>query len=393
MPTLNWIGKEKVINHHQDVPYKTLEPQYTFTNGKESKTDNSQNKVIHGDNLEALKSLLPEYESKVKCIYIDPPYNTGNEGWVYNDNVSDPKLKKWLGQVVGKESEDLSRHDKWLCMMYPRLKLLHKLLAHDGAIFISIDDNEQANLRLICDEIFGSRNFTNNIIWEKKYSPQNDAKYYSDNHDFILCYAKNKSEWQRKLLPRTDAQNKRYKNPDNDKRGVWKSSDLSVKTYSESTDYEIEAPSGRIVKPPNGRCWGVSKVRLDELIIDNRIWFGKKGDGIPRLKTFMSEVQSGLRPNSIWFHDEVGHNQEGKQQVKSLFEGKGYFDGPKPVRLLNQIIKISSSEKDDIILDFFSGSATTAHSVFESNLDDNGKRKFIMVQLPETLDENSEAKT
>ena len=237
MPTLHWIGKDKVINHHQDVPYKVLDKQYTYKNGEESQETSSENKIIHGDNLEALKTLLPEYEGKIKCIYIDPPYNTGNENWVYNDNVNDPKIKKWLGQVVGKESEDLSRHDKWLCMMYPRLKLLHKLLADDGAIFISIDDNEQANLRLVCDEIFGMGNFVNNIIWQKKYSPQNDARFFSDMHDFIICYAKNKNNnekigWVRNLLPRSEEANKRYKNIDNDSRGVWKSRDFSVKTYS-----------------------------------------------------------------------------------------------------------------------------------------------------------------
>ena len=191
MPTLHWIGKDKVINHHMEVPFKVLEHSYGFDNGTQTNQEtNSGNKIIHGDNLEALKSLLPEYEGKVKCIYIDPPYNTGNEGWVYNDNVNDPKIKKWLGQVVGKEAEDLTRHDKWLCMMYPRLKLLHKLLGEDGAIFISIDDNEQANLKLVCDEIFGGSNFVTNVIWEKNYSQRNDAKYFSASHDFIVVYAK-----------------------------------------------------------------------------------------------------------------------------------------------------------------------------------------------------------
>ncbi|TAE12209.1 MAG: site-specific DNA-methyltransferase, partial [Bacteroidetes bacterium] len=225
MPTLNWIGKDKVINHHMDVPYRVLEHSYSYELGvlnDELKntpissliTQNSSGAIIHGDNLEALKALLPEYEGKIKCIYIDPPYNTGNEGWVYNDNVNDPKIKKWLGQVVGKEAEDLTRHDKWLCMMYPRLKLLHKLLSNDGAIFISIDDNEQANLKLICDEIFGGGNFLNNIIWEKKSSPQNDSKWISDTHDFILIYAKTKTSYRLNKLNRTDDQNSIYKNSD-----------------------------------------------------------------------------------------------------------------------------------------------------------------------------------
>lgn len=223
MPTLTWVGKDKVVNHHHEVPFKVLQQKSRFDAPEGSPTNSTDNRIIHGDNLEALKSLLPEFEGKVNCIYIDPPYNTGNEGWAYNDAVNDPKIKKWLGQVVGKEGEDLSRHDKWLCMMYPRLKLLHRLLAKDGVIFISIDDNEQANLRLICDEIFGSANFINNVIWEKKFNPQNDAKYFSDNHDFIVTYAKNKNLWNRNFLPRTEIQNDRYKNIDNDPRGLWAS--------------------------------------------------------------------------------------------------------------------------------------------------------------------------
>src|SRR5690606_572481 len=227
MPTLHWIGKEKVVNHHQDVPYKILEHRYFYASGKEQKVGKtSENKIIHGDNLEALKSLLPEYEGKIKCIYIDPPYNTGNEGWVYNDNVNHPKLKKWLGEVVGKESEDLSRHDKWLCMMYPRLKLLHKLLADDGAIFISIDDNEQANLKLLCDEIFGIGNFVTDLIWRSADSSNNDAKQFSVDFNHTLIYSK-KSDWNPYKLERTEDNNSHYKNPDNDSRGSWFSGNIS----------------------------------------------------------------------------------------------------------------------------------------------------------------------
>ncbi|UBM57166.1 site-specific DNA-methyltransferase [Marinilongibacter aquaticus] len=380
MPTLHWIGKDKVVSHHQDVPYRVLEHKYGFTADKSEPT-NSGNKIIHGDNLEALKSLLPEYEGKIKCIYIDPPYNTGNENWVYNDNVNHPKIKKWLGEVVGKDGEDLSRHDKWLCMMYPRLKLLHKLLANDGAIFISIDDNEQANLKLICDEIFGVRNFINNIIWQKKYSPQNDARYLSDMHDFVLCYAKSKDSWKRNLLPRTEAQNKRYKNPDNDIRGPWKSSDLSVKTYSKLTDYEIETPSGRIVSPPNGRCWGVNKEKLQELIQDNRIWFGKDGKNVPSVKKFMNEVQQGTVPLTLWLREEVGDNQEAKQDLKVIMGKSNFpFDTPKPSRLVERVLQLSS-DKNSIILDSFAGSGTTAHAVLNLNKQDGGNRKFILVEM------------
>ncbi|WP_031442491.1 site-specific DNA-methyltransferase [Arenibacter algicola] len=388
MPTLNWIGKDKVVSHHQDVPYRVLEHKYHFdaekgeTSGLPAEVSaKAGNKIIHGDNLEALKSLLPEYEGKIKCIYIDPPYNTGNENWVYNDNVNHPKIKKWLGEVVGKDGEDLSRHDKWLCMMYPRLKLVHKLLADDGAIFISIDDNEQANLKLLCDEIFGVRNFINNIIWQKKYSPQNDARYLSDMHDFVLCYAKSKDNWKRNLLPRTEAQNKRYKNPDNDPRGPWKSSDLSVKTYSESTDYEIKTPSGRIVSPPNGRCWGVNKEKLQELIQDNRIWFGKDGKNVPSVKKFMNEVQQGTVPLTLWLREEVGDNQEAKQDLKVIMGKSNFpFDTPKPSRLVERVLQLSS-DKNSIILDSFAGSGTTAHAVLNINKQDGGNRKFILVEM------------
>jgi adenine-specific DNA-methyltransferase len=392
MPTLNWIGKEKVINHHQDVPYRVLEHKYGFTaeSGQQPEDTNSGNLILHGDNLEALKSLLPKYESKVKCIYIDPPYNTGNEGWAYNDNVSDPKIRKWLETTLkakenGKDApigiDDLARHDKWLCMMYPRLKLLHKLLADDGAIFISIDDNEQANLRLICDEIFGGMNFINNIIWQKKYSPQNDARYLSDMHDFVLCYAKQKTNWKRNLIIRSAEQNARYKNADNDKRGFWKSSDLSVKTYNSKTDYPITTPSGRIVNPPAGYCWRVSKEKFDEMILEDRIWFGKDGNNVPSIKRFLFEVQDGTVPVTLWLRDEVGDNQEARQILKQIFSDSQFpFETPKPPRLIEKIIQIASN-KGDIILDSFAGSGSTAHAVFNQNQLDGGNRKFILVEM------------
>jgi adenine-specific DNA-methyltransferase len=384
MPTLHWIGKDKVINHHLDVPFKVLEHSYGFDNGKQTQQETqSGNKIIHGDNLEALKALLPEYEGKIKCIYIDPPYNTGNEGWIYNDNLTDPKIKKWLGQVVGKESEDLSRHDKWLCMMYPRLKLLHKLLADDGAIFISIDDNEQANLKLLCDEIFGGSNFVNNIIWQKKFSPQNDAKYFSDNHDFVVCYAKSKQDWKRNLLNRTEAQNDRYKNIDNDSRGVWTSGDVSVKTYSVSNDYPITTPSGRIVNPPSGYCWRFSEKKFEELVKENRIWFGTKGDSVPRYKRFLTDVQQGIVPLTIWLHEEVGHNQSAKQDLKKIFSDSAIpFETPKTTQLIEKIITIACSS-NDIILDSFAGSGTTAQAVLNLNSQDEGNRKFILVEMEE----------
>nr|WP_258285584.1 site-specific DNA-methyltransferase [Fibrobacter succinogenes] len=382
VPTLNWLGKDAVLNHHLDVPYRTLELKESFN----CESGKSENKIIHGDNLEALKALLPEYEGRVKCIYIDPPYNTGEENWVYNDNVDSPKIRNWLGQVVGKEAEDLTRHDKWLCMMYPRLKLLQKLLSEDGAIFISIDDNEQANLKLMCDEIFGAGNFVSNLIWQKKFSPQNDSKWFSDNHDFIVCYAKKKYIWHPNLMERSLESDSRYKNPDNDPRGPWASTDLAVKSYTKEYDYPIITPSGRMVYPSKGRCWMTSKERMDQLIKDNRIWFGMSNDNVPRYKTFLNEVQKGIVPLSIWLYEDVGHNQSAKQELKEIFpEEHNPFDTPKPTRLIERILQIAT-DKNSIILDSFAGSGTTAHAVLNMNKQDGGNRKFILVEMEDYAD-------
>ena len=386
MPSLHWIGKEKVINHHMDVPFKILEHAYGFDNGTQTDTETqSGNKIIHGDNLEALKTLLPEYENKIKCIYIDPPYNTGNESWVYNDNVNDPKIKKWLGQVVGKEAEDLTRHDKWLCMMYPRLKLLHKLLADDGAIFISIDDNEQANLKLICDEIFGAGNFIANVIWEKAFSPVNLKKHFSENHDFIVCYSKTKDNLICNGLPRNSISDDRYKNLDNDPRGVWMSSDMTVGPVVPEKLYEIYTPSGKLVKPASGRCWLFTKDRFEEMKNDNRIWFGTKGDNMPRVKKFLNEVKEGMTPMTIWKYSEVGHSQDAAQRLKQIFDGNSKFDYPKSVDLVKRCLELYST-RDSIILDSFAGSGTTAHAVLNLNKQDGGNRKFILIEMEEYAD-------
>jgi adenine-specific DNA-methyltransferase len=381
MPTLNWIGKEKVINHHQDVPYKILEPQYGFTDGEQqSEPNDSGNKIIHGDNLEALKSLLPEYEGRVKCIYIDPPYNTGNESWVYNDNVNHPKIKKWLGEVVGKDGEDLTRHDKWLCMMYPRLKLLHKLLAKDGAIFISIDDNEQAHLKLICDEIFGNGNFITNVIWEKNYSPRNDAKYFSASHDFVIVYSKSKNDWKLNLAPRTEKQNKYYKYDDNDGRGLWRPDNVLVKSFSETGVFGIKNPNnGKIHFPPQGNCYRFNEEKSKTMLSDNKFYFGKDGNGKPQLKRYLSEVNDGVVPQTIWKYDDVSHNQEGKNQLNKIIEGN-VFDSPKPHQLINRILELST-DKNSVILDSFAGSGTTAHAVLNLNKQDGGNRKFILIEM------------
>ena len=382
MPTLNWLGKDKVVNHHNDVPFRVLDPQYTFGDSGSRVTDH-QNQIIHGDNLEALKALLPYYEGRIKCIYIDPPYNTGNENWVYNDNVNDPKIKRWLGKVVGKESEDLTRHDKWLCMMYPRLVLLHRLLADNGAIFVSIDDNEQASLKLMMDEIWGPGNFVANIIWQKKYSPQNDALYFSAMHDFIVCYAHKSSQWTRQLLPRSEKQDKAYRNLDNDPRGLWKASDLTRAEYRERDFYGITSPAGKTVFPAKGRSWSRPPEEIDRLRQDQRLWFGNKGDAIPSLKRFISEVKDGVVPTTIWFRDEVGDNQEAKQEVKKAFPNHNNpFDTPKPTRLIERVLQLATGP-NDIILDSFAGSGTTAHAVLNLNKQDGGNRQFILVEMEE----------
>ncbi len=373
MPTLEWIGKDKVINHHLQVPYRILEAKYTYN------AEQSDNMIIRGDNLAALKSLLPKFEGRIKCIYIDPPYNTGNEGWVYNDNVNDPKIKKWLGEVVGKEGEDLSRHDKWLCMMYPRLKLLQRLLSNSGAIFISIDDVEIANLLLICNEIFGSNNFVATFIWQKRYSPD-VRRAISDAHEFIVCYAKNPELFKqsRHLLPLTEAQTKQFSNPDNDPRGPWKANDFTAPGYRPNQMYKITLPSGRIVTPPTGRCWRVTKEGFDQFVAENRMIYGNNGDGVPAVKRFLSEMP-GMVPWTWWSQEEVGHTQEGNKLLAAIM-GKAIFDYPKPERLIERIIRIAS-DKDSLILDSFAGSGTTAHAILNMNKADGGNRKFILVEM------------
>lgn len=385
MPSLEWIGKEKVVNHHLEVPYHVLKRKYSYDEEGQHEADNgSENMIIHGDNLLALKSLLPKYEGRISCIYIDPPYNTGNEGWVYNDNVNDPRIKKWLGEVVGKEGDDLSRHDKWLCMMYPRLKLLHRLLSQNGSIWISIDDDECHYLKILLDDIFGRTNFIADVIWEKKYAPQNDAKWLSDSHDFIIVYAKNKNIWRPNLLSRTAEMNARYKNPDNDARGPWKASDFSVRTYSEKNDYPITLPSGRIVNPPKGRCWGSNEEEFLILKQDNRIWFGENGDNVPARKKFLTEVKQGSTCKTIWFRNEVGDNQSARQEVKKILKEQN-FDTPKPTELIARILQLAT-DKDSIVLDSFAGSGTTAHAVLDMNAKDGGQRHFILVEMEDYAD-------
>ena len=371
---LDWIGKSKVVNHHLDVPYHVLDRKWDFGGDAAS-----GNMVIRGDNLLALKALLPRFAGKVKCIYIDPPYNTGNEGWCYNDNVNDPQIRKWLGAVVGKEGEDFTRHDKWLCMMYPRLKLLQQLLSEDGAIFISIDDVEVANLRLMCDEIFGLRNHLGTFVWQKRYSPD-VRRAISDAHEYVLCYGKNPDAFKcaRHLLPLTKAQTKQFSNPDDDPRGPWKANDFTAPGYRPNQMYEITLPSGRVVTPPKGRCWRVTKEGFDKFAAENRMIYGSNGDGVPAVKRFLSEMP-GMVPWTWLNCDDVGHSQEGNNQLAAIL-GKAVFDYPKPVRLIERFVRIASDE-DSIVLDSFAGSGTTAHAVLKLNREDGGRRKFILVEM------------
>ena len=397
MPTLHWIGKEKVINHHLNVPFKVLQHQYGFTNGTQNNTEtNSGNKIIHGDNLEALKSLLPEYEGKIKCIYIDPPYNTGNENWVYNDNVNDPKLNKWLGKVVGKEAEDLTRHDKWLCMMYPRLKLLHKLLAEDGAIFISIDDNEQANLKLICDEIFGGGNFVANIIWQKK-TGASDAKNIAIITEYVIVYQKNINY---KIFSKNknsyDINRYKYKDKFFENRGPYyiDNLDRGGLQYSDSLNFEINCPDGTITFP-NGRTnfindgwtWKWSKAKIQWAIENEFIEFRKSKSKKSGWSVCYKNYQFvDNQNNPIEKAAPIKNliidilNANAAADIKDIFDSN-IFKYSKPTELISKILEFIIYDKSSIILDSFAGSGTTAHAVLNLNKQDGGNRKFICIEM------------
>ena len=388
----NWVGKQAARAEVLRPTKKTLRPV------KEDSVDwdNTENLYIEGDNLEVLKLLQKSYLGKVKMIYIDPPYNTGND-FVYHDDFARSKQEEdlfagnvdELGNRYLKNTDSNGRyHSDWCSMIYSRLMVARTLLTEDGVIFISIDDNEVENLRKICDEVFGEGNFIAQLVWERAYSPKNDAKFVSNSHDYVLMVAKNSDEFVIGRLDRTEEANARYSNPDNDPRGIWKPSDMSVKTYNAECDYSITTPSGRVVEPPAGRCWSLSKKAFFERLQDNRIWFGSDGNSVPSIKRFLTELKhEGMAPTSILFYKEVGHSQEGAKEVVALFGDKGVFDGPKPVRLIERLITLANLKEDSIVLDFFSGSATTAHALMQVNAKKDKSCKYILVQLPELVSE------
>lgn len=389
-----WPDKRKAILAANAPINKTLRP----CREESVDFDNTENLYIEGDNLEVLKLLQETYLGKVKMIYIDPPYNTGND-FVYNDDFKQSadeyidnsgQLDEEGNRLVANTESNGRFHTDWLNMIYPRLKLAKDLLSEDGVIFISIDDNEADNLRKVCDEIFGEENFLAQIIWERAFAPVNLKKHFSPSHDYIICYANNIDNCVCNGLKRDDSSNSRYANPDNDPRGVWTSGDLSVGPAVTEKIYEIITPSGRSVYPPSGYCWRLDKNTFFEYVKDKRIWFGENGDNVPRIKRFLSEVKQGITPMTIWRFKEVGSSQDASRNLKKLFDDKAFFEYPKSVPLIERCIQLYSNKKS-LILDFFSGSATTAHAVMQLNAEDGGKRKFIMVQLQEECVENSEA--
>lgn len=391
-----WVGKSKSIQLSTESTSNTLRPDIFSSKN----WDTTQNLYLEGDNLDALKILEESYLGKVKVIYIDPPYNTGADSFIYSDcrtmgkadYIEQTNMFDEDGNLTFKENpiNNPRFHSDWCSMILSRLMHARNFLSDDGVIFISIDDHEQENLKKICNEVFGEKNFIAQVVWERAYSPVNLKKHFSESHDYILCYAKNIDSLICNGFPRSDESNSRYDNPDNDPRGPWKSSDLSVGPAIQSKIYEITTPTGRKVLPPSGYCWRLDKQRLAEYIADNRIWFGTSGNNVPSIKRFLSEVKQGMTPMTLWKYTEVGHSQDAKQKLKNLFDGKSFFDYPKPVELIKRCLQLYSNP-DSIVLDFFSGSATTAHAVMQLNAEDGGHRKFIMVQLPEPCDEKSEA--
>lgn len=388
-----WVGKKASIVEANKPIRKTLRPYQD----ESIDWDNTENLYLEGDNLEILKLLQESYLGKIKIVYIDPPYNTGND-LIYNDDFK-ITLEEYADEIrdfddngnrMFKNTDSNGRfHSDWCSMIYSRLVLTRNLLTDDGVIFISIDDHEQQNMKNICNEIFGEENFLAQIIWERSFSPINLKKNFSESHDYILCYSKCITMVNCNGLPRSEEANNRYSNPDNDSRGPWTSGDMSVGPRVESRVYEIITPSGRKILPPSGYCWRIDKLTYEEYVKENRIWFGD-GTTVPRIKRFLTDVKQGITPMTVWKYSEVGHSQDATKKLKEIFQGKSYFDYPKPVDLIKRCIQLYS-DSGCTVLDFFSGSATTAHAVMQLNAEDGGNRKYIMVQLPEKTDEKSEA--
>ncbi len=394
MPSLNWIGKDAVVKHHKDVPFRLLEPvQPLSCAGDADNAADSGNLIVQGDNLLALKALLPRYAGQVKCIYIDPPYNTGNEGWVYNDNVNSPEIRRWLGEVVGKEGETLDRHDRWLCMMYPRLMLLKQFLREDGAIFVSIDDNEVATLRLLMDEIFGPQNFVATILWQKKYAASNDHKSIAPMHDFVLAYQRTPS-WQRNLLPRGDVKDRQYKYEDS--AGIFRPDNYTcAKTAEERPNlyYPVINPNtGEEIWPKRTRVWSYSQEEHQRHVVDGLIYWGKDGKGkVPAYKRYKHALRNdGIVPQTLWPHEFAGHTDGSRKELREVLHdipSVSDFTTPKPSLLIQRILQIAS-DKDSIILDSFAGSGTTAHAVLKQNAEDGGNRRFILVEMDDGIARN-----
>ena len=382
MPTLEFRGKQHIYAHHLTVPYRPLE---TDEDRSCNPTGEDDNLIIHGDNLHALKALLPHYANRIKCIYIDPPYNTGNEGWVYNDNVNSPLMQQWLTENASVDNEDLEKHDKWLCMMWPRLHLLKALLTEDGIIFISIDHNEQHHLRMLMDEIFGAQNMVANFTWWSKYTLSNDSKTVSYQHENILSYAKNLDVCQIGLLPRTPEMDRSYKNPDEDPKGPWKATPLHAKSGRDKDRYSLLFSNGVTWHCPEGRFPRYTQERLMELYNDGQLYFGKSGKAQPNKKTYLSEVKAGKTVGSLWPYQEVGSTHQANEELASVM-GKGIFNNPKGTKLIQRVFQTANLSSDDIVLDSFAGSGTTAHAVLALNKEDGGNRKFILIECEEYAD-------
>ena len=385
MTELNFKGKEFVYNHHLSVPFRPLEMHAKKGIGEPSLDGNL---IIHGDNLHALKALLPIYAGKVDCIFIDPPYNTGNEGWCYNDKVNAPMIKEWLeSNPIG--IEDGLRHDKWCAMMWPRLRLLYELLSVNGSFWMTLDENEIQRARLLLDEIFGDQNFIDTVIWHKNYAPKATVQYFSSDHDYLLVYTKKKESWKPNLLERSEGQDDIYKNPDNDPRGRWRPNNLAARNYYSKGTYAITCPGGRVIKgPPAGSYWRVSKENLRKLDEDNRIWWGESGNNVPAPKIFLSEVRDGRVPQTIWHWSEVGHTQDAKKQLLRVMDFENspdVFVTPKPLMLIEKVLALATTS-ESIVLDSFAGSGTTAHAVLAANKRDGGSRRFILVEMEDYAD-------